>query len=169
MKAGRISFLSGIFAPFMAFAANEGVPSYYQTSAAPNANQVAYGSYANSGYTKYVGKSGSKQVVGTRTQTYQVPRPQYIPAYTGGMTTNGIAMPVAAEPATTMYAGYTRRFADFEFETGVNSILEWDDMVWNELYVGARHNFTLRDFDLSVFGEYAYGKMAHGGLAMDYD
>ena len=169
MKARKSLFLSGIFAPFVAFAANEGVPSYYQTSAAPTANQVAYGEYANQGYTKYVGKSGVKQVVGTRTQTYQVPRVQNVPTYMGGMTANGIAMPAATEPATTMYAGYARRFADFEFETGVNSILEWDDMVWNELYFGARHNFSLRDFDLSVFGEYRYGDMSHGGLAMDYD
>lgn len=168
MKARTISFLSGIIAPFAAFAANEGVPTYYQTSSAPNANQTAYGQYANQGYTKYVGKSGTKQVVGSRSYSYQVPRAQ-MPNIAGTMTANGIAMPMAAEPATTIYAGYSRRFADFEFETGVNSILEWDDMVWNEIRVGARHNFSLRDFDLSVFGEYAYGDMSHGGLSMDYD
>ncbi|MBQ8255902.1 MAG: hypothetical protein IJY99_02980 [Alphaproteobacteria bacterium] len=168
MKARTISFLSGIFAPLVAFAANEGVPTYYQTSSAPNANQTGYGQYANQGYTKYVGKSGTKQVVGSRTYSYQVPRAQ-MPNIAGTMTANGIAMPMGSEPATTMYAGYSRRFADFEFETGVNSVLEWDDMIWNEIRVGARHNFSLRDFDLSVFGEYAYGDMSHGGLSMDYD
>lgn len=168
MKARTISFLSGIFAPLVAFAANEGVPVYYQTSSAPNANQTGYGQYANQGYTKYVGKSGSKQVVGSRTYSYQVPRAQ-VPNIAGTMTANGIAMPMGSEPATTIYAGYSRRFADFEFETGVNSVLEWDDMIWNEIRVGARHNFSLRDFDLSVFGEYAYGDMSHGGLSMDYD
>ena len=168
MKAGTISFLSGIFAPLAAFAVNEGVPSYYQTAAAQNANQTAYGRYASQGYTKYVGQSGNKQVVGSRSYSYQVPHAQ-VPTIMGTMTANGIAMPPETEPATYIYAGYARRFADFEFETGVNSILEWDDMVWNEIRVGARHNFSLRDFDLSVFGEYAYGNMSHGGLSMDYD
>ena len=169
MKAGKVSFLSLIFAPFVAFAANEGVPSYYQTQSAPNANQASYGRYVDQGYTKYVGQSGNKQVVGSRTYSYQVPRPAQMPTFSGTMTANGIAMPASSEPATTVYAGYSRRFSDFEFETGVNSILEWDDMVWNEIRVGARHNFSLRDFDLSVYGEYAYGDMSHGGLSMDYD
>lgn len=170
MKAKAISFLSGIFAPLAALAANEGVPSYYQTESAPNANQLSYGQYADQGYTKYVGKSGNKQVVGSRTYSYQVPRPQVqAPVFTGTMTPNGIAVPAESEPATSIYAGYSRRFADFEFETGVNSILEWDDMIWNEIRVGARHNFSLRSFDLSIYGEYAYGDMSHGGLSMDYD
>ena len=168
MKAGAISFLSGFFAPLAVFAANEGVPSYYQTAAAQTANQAAYGQYAAQGYTKYVGQSGNKQVVGSRTYSYQVPRVQ-MPTMMGTMTANGVAMPMQSEPATHIYAGYSRRFADFEFETGVNSILEWDDMIWNEIRVGARHNFSLRDFDLSVFGEYAHGTMASGGLSMDYD
>ena len=169
MKAGIISFLSVIAAPIVAFSANEGVPSYYQNAPSQNANQSAYQQYARQGYTKYVGQSGSKQVVGSRTYSYQVPKPQPLPTIMGTMTPNGIALPAEAEPATYMYAGYSRRFSDFEFKTGVNSILEWDDMVWNEIRVGARHNFSLRDFDLSVYGEYAYGKMSHGGLSMDYD
>ena len=168
MKAGVISFLSGIFAPFAVFAANEGVPSYYQTSASPNANQLSYGRYANQGYTKYVGQGGVKQTVGTRTYTYQAPRVQ-MPTVFGTMTPNGIALPPEAESKTTVYAGYARRFADFEFETGVNSILEWDDMIWNEIQVGARHNFSLRNFDMYLYGQYAYGNMSHGGLSMDYD
>ena len=168
MKAGVLSFLSGIFAPLAAFAVNEGVPSYYQTATAKNANQAAYGQYANRGYTKYVGQVSDKQVVGSRSYSYQVPRTQ-MPTIMGTMTTNGVAMPMDSEPATHIYAGYSRRFADFEFETGVNSILEWDDMLWNEIYVGARHNFSLRDFDLSVYGEYSHGSLSHGGLSMDYD
>ena len=168
MKARTLSFITGIFAPFAVYAANEGVPSYYQTASAPTANQRSYGEYATQGYTKYVGKSGSKQVVGTRTYSYQTPRVS-VPGYTGAMTANGIALPPASEPSTSIYAGYSRRFADFEFETGVNSILEWDDMIWNEIRVGARHNFSLRDFDMYIYGEYAYGDMSHGGLSMDYD
>ena len=172
MRKGLISFLSAFFAPFVAFAANEGVPTYYQTAQATNANQIGYGKYAAQGYTKYVGASGNKQTVGSRTYTYQVPRQQpqvSAPQYIGAMTTNGIAMPVDSEPATHIYAGYARRFADFQFETGVNSILEWDDMILNEITVGARHNFSLRNFDMTAYGEYTYGNVASGGLSMDYD
>ena len=106
MKARSILFLSGIFAPLAAFAANEGVPAYYQTSSAPTANQMAYGQYADQGYTKYVGKSGNKQVVGSRSYSYQVPRPQVQePTFVGTMTANGIAIPAEMEPATAMYVG----------------------------------------------------------------
>lgn len=168
MRKSLVSFLSGIFAPVAAFAVNEGVPSYYQTNRAPNANQAAYSSYANQGYTKYVGQSGNKQIVDTRTYSYQVPR-QSMPQMGGGMTTNGIALPSDAQPSTSIYAGYARRFADFEFKTGVNSVLEWDDMVFDEIGVGARHNFSLRDFDMFAYAEYTYGKLNHGGMSMDYD
>lgn len=169
MRIRSIALLSGILAPFAAFAVNEGVPSYYQTYTT-NANQQGYNQYANQGYTKYVGQSGQKQVVGTRSYTYQVPRP-IVPAQqtiTGAMTTNGIAL-VEEENKTHVYAGYSRRFADFEFETGVNSILEWDDMIFNEINVGARHTFSLRNFDLFAYADYSYGKMESGGLSMDYD
>ncbi len=168
MKISTVSLLLGIFAPMAAFAASEGVPSYYQTGSAPNANQAAYGQYANAGYTKYVGQSGSKQVVGSRSYSYQVPR-QTVPTIAGTMTTNGIALPPSDEHRTTIYAEYSRRFADFEFETGVNSILEWDDMVFNEIGVGAQHNFSVRDFDMFAYGKYTYGSLDHGGLSMDYD
>ena len=171
MRKSVFSFLSLFLAPFVASAANEGVPSYYQTQRAINANQTGYNQYASQGYTKYVGSSGNAQVVGSRTYSYQVPRQSqmYLPQYGGAMTTNGIAVPVESEPATSVYAGYARRFADFQFETGVNSILEWDDMILNEITVGARHNFSLRDFDLSAYGEYSHGEISHGGLSMDYD
>lgn len=170
MRKGVFAFLAGFLAPWAGFAANEGVPSYYQTKTAPTANEIAYGKYAEQGYTKYVGKSGGKQKLGSRTYSYQVPRPVVQqPMPYGVMTANGIAMPPESEPSTSIYAGYTRRFADFEFETGVNSVLEWDDMVFNEITVGARHNFSLRNFDMFAFAEYSYGNLSHGGLSMDYD
>ena len=181
MKTGEIAFLAAFLAPFAAFAANEGVPSYYQTARAPTANSVAYGQYSNMGYTKYVGQSGQKQVVGTTTQTYRVPRAQvptissspssYYSGYSANstMTANGVAVPPEDEPATTVRAGYSRRFADFQFKTGVNSVLEWDDMVFNEINVGAQHNFTLRGFDLFAYADYSYGMMESAGLSMDYD
>ncbi|MCM1293996.1 MAG: hypothetical protein NC311_00335 [Muribaculaceae bacterium] len=168
MKTSLKVILSGIFAPVAAMAANEGVPSYYQMYGNQTANQAAYGSYANQGYTKYVGQSGSKQIVDSRTYSYQVPR-QTAPTIGGTMTANGIAIPVADAPATSIYAGYTRRFADFQFKTGVNSVLEWDDMVFNEIEVGAQHNFSLRNFDMFAYASYAYGMLDHGGLSMDYD
>ena len=173
MKAGILSFLSGILAPLAVLAANEGVPSYYQTQSAPTANQMSYNRYANRGYTKFVGSSGSKQNIGSRSYSYQVPRQmpaQYMmPTFAGTMTANGVAVPPDTEPSTSISVGYSRRFADFEFETGVNSILEWDDMIWNEINIGARHNFSLRNFDMYMYGQYSYGTMSHGGLSMDYD
>ena len=171
----KIAFLAAFLAPFVASAANEGVPSYYQVSPTITANRAAYGQYANMGYTQYVGQSGQKQIVGTTSYTYQVPRAQ-VPtvtntsyATTSTMTANGVAMPIESEPATTVHAGYSRRFADFQFKTGVNSVLEWDDMIFNEINVGAQHNFTLRGFDLFAYADYTYGDMASGGLSMDYD
>lgn len=154
--------------PFVANAANEGVPAYYQDNSYVTANQAAYGSYRQQGYTKYVGQSGNKEVVGNRSYSYQVERPQ-VPKFEGIMTANGIAIPASSEPATTLGLKYTRRFADFEFVTGVNSRLEWDDMVYNEIGVDVQHNFSLRNFDMFVYGEYAMGFMSHGGLSMDYD
>lgn len=177
MKARFYIFLSGVLLPLAAMAANEGVPSYYQTKKEANANQIGYGEYSKQGYSKYVGTSGGKQVVGTRSTSYQVPRATATTTSTdvlsysaaGTMTTNGIALPAESEHRTNIYAGYSRRFADFEFKTGVNSVLEWDDMVFNEINVGAQHNFSLRNFDMFVYGQYAYGDMSHGGLSMDYD
>ena len=183
MRTGEIAFLAAFLAPFAAFAANEGVPSYYQTAPTITANRAAYGQYSNMGYTQYVGQSGQKQIVGTTTSTYQVPRakiptissnPSVYQNYSGYvnngmMTANGVAIPMENEPATAMYAGYSRRFADFQFKTGVNSVLEWDDMVFNEINLGAQHNFTLRNFDLFAYADYTYGDMSSAGLSMDYD
>ncbi|HIS70538.1 MAG TPA: hypothetical protein IAD02_00925 [Candidatus Enterousia intestinigallinarum] len=166
MNTGRIAFLCGILVPFAAIASNEGVPSYYQTNNTTTVNQAAYGKYASQGYTQYVGQSGNKQIVGSQTTSYQVPR-QTVPTIAGTMTANGIAMPV--ENNTTLWAGYTRRFADFEFKTGVNSVLEWDDMVFDEIGVGLQHNFSIRSFDMFATAEYSMGFMSHGGMSMDYD
>lgn len=184
MRTGGIAFLLAFWAPFTVFASNEGVPSYYQTPSATTSNRAAYGKYANMGYSQYVGQSGQKQIVGTNTYSYSVPRAQminpvnssatlinggYVSAANGTFTANGIALPVENEPATNVYAGYSRRFADFQFKTGVNSVLEWDDMIFNEINVGARHNFSLRNFDMFAYADYAYGEMEKGGLSMDYD
>ncbi len=166
MKNTFLAFFCLFAASSACFASNEGVPSYYSNNTTMNANRAAYSKYKNYGYTKYVGNSGKKQIVSSKSYSYQVPRAQ-LPTYTGSMTTNGIAEPSTHK--TTFYADYSRRFADFEFKTGVNSILEWDDMVFNEINVGAKHVFDIHGFDLAVYGGYTYGKMAGGGLSMDYD
>ncbi len=168
MKISNLGFLLGIFVPFAAIAANEGVPSYYhKTGEAQNANQANAQYYKDQGFTDYIGQSGKKTVLGTSTYSYDVPVSNvgYLPQ--GTMTTNGISMPV--ETGTDFEIGYTRRFADFQFKTGVNSILEWDDMIFNEIEVGINHDFALSDLDLFVTAGFSYGSMSHGGLSMDYD
>jgi len=175
MKKNSLFFLCA-FVPHLVYAAsNEGVPSYYADTGYPNANQIGYGKYQNYGYSQYVGPSGQKQVIGSQQYSYLIPHQEQTivfesPTYEkrGAKTTNGIAKPTN-EHNTTIYGGYSRRFADFEFKTGVNSILEWDDMLFNELNVGVKHVFDIRGFDLAVYGDYTYGRMSGGGLSMDYD
>jgi len=156
--------------PLSCLASNEGVPSYYAAEPAMNANKAAFGKYQRQGYTKYVGNTGKKQIVSRQTYSYDVPRQTYTNVYknAGAATANGVAKP-ADENNTTISAGYSHRFADFEFQTGVNSILEWDDMIFNEINVGLKHVFDIHGFDLSVYGQYTRGEMASGGLSMDYD
>ena len=173
MNTKFLSVFWGIAIPLSCWASNEGVPSYYSSGPTMNANRAAYSKYQRQGYTKYVGNTGKKQVVSRTTYSYDVPRQTYedvltTTSTTGAMTTNGIAKP-ANEHNTSIYAGYSRRFADFEFKTGVNSILEWDDMLFNEINVGVKHIFDINGFDLSVFGDYAQGELSSGGLSMDYD
>lgn len=166
MRKDIITILLGI-CTFPALASNEGVPSYYQNNNAMTMNRAGYANYQGRGYTNYVGSSSTKQVVGSNTYTYNVPVAQS--GYAGMMTANGISKAASDENGFHVYGGVGRRFADFQFTTAVNSILEWDDMIFNEFTVGGRYNFTLRNFDLMAFGEYTYGDMASGGLSMDYD
>ena len=170
MRKGNIAILLGICASFPALASNEGVPSYYQMPM--NCPGCANTNNAYNNYTTYVssaGVPGYRQVVGTNSYTYRVPNAQSMVPYSGMMTANGIAVPASDNRGFYAYGGYGRRFADFQFTTSVNSILEWDDMIFNELTVGGRYNFTVRNFDMVAFGEYTYGRMSSGGLSMDYD
>ena len=170
MRTRFLSVLCGIVMPLSCFASNEGVPSYIANQRTPNANRNAFGKYQKYGYTDYVGNTGKKQIVASRNYSYDVPRQNYLPknASNGTMTANGIAKPVN-ERNTSIYAGYSRRFADFEFKTGVNSVLEWDDMIFNEINAGVNHVFDMNGFDLGVYAHYTHGEMASGGLSMDYD
>lgn len=169
MKASFLAFLCMIAAPLCGFASNEGVPTYYNSGVAKNANRNAYAKYQRYGYTNYVGNSGKKQVIASNNYSYKVPRDPYSQyPYNGVMTPNGIATPVS-NYKTSVYANYIRRFADFEFATGVNSILEWDDMIFNEINIGLKHVFDVHNFDLLAYADYSYGKLSSGGLSMDYD
>jgi hypothetical protein len=166
MNLKYFSVLVGIFAPCAAFAASEGVPIYYKNSDPGKELSATYGGNGASG--SYVGQNSQKQVIAQRTYSYQVPAP-VAPAISGTMTPNGIAMNPNAEPAWVLSADYARKYAYFQFETGVNSILKWNDMIFNEIGVNARYNFNIRNVDMMVFGEYRYGTMGDGGLSMDYD
>lgn len=167
MRKDLFTVLLGICASTAAVASNEGVPSYYQQNAT-SMNRAGYGAYQNRGYTNYTG-AGSKQVLSSKSYSYNVPSAIQAPAYQGVMTANGVSRAASDDNGFSVYAGYGRRFADFQFTTSVNSVLEWDDMMFNELTAGARYNFSVRNFDMMAFGEYTYGKMSSGGLSMDYD
>jgi hypothetical protein len=155
MKSALCVLCSVLFCAAGAGAASsEGTPVYYQNYGVGNQNV-------------YVGNQRQVQVIGQKAYEYQVPR-QLLPAEIGGaMTPNGVATDKLAP--WILSAEYTRRFADFEFKTGVNSVLEWDDMVFNEIGVRFDSNFTVKNYDLFAFGEYRMGRMSHGGLSMDYD
>ena len=170
MKTRFLSVLCGFVAPLACLASNEGVPSYYQSAAVPNANSRGYNNYQQYGYTRYVGNTGKRQVLSSQNYSYQVPSRRYAQTnmVNGTMTTNGVATAVD-DNATKVYAGYSRRFADFEFRTGVNSILEWDDMFFNEINLGIKHIVDVRGFDFALVGDYTHGEYVSGGLSMDYD
>jgi len=164
MKNKFLVFLCSITASSASFAAVGVVrPAQYQNA---NGGRVVYNTSQNYTYPQYVGNSSQRQVTTSRTYSYPVAR-QQLPSYPGTTTTNGIAQPV--DKKTSVYAWFGRRFADFKFTTGVNSILEWDDMIFNEVNVGMKHIFDVQGFDLALYGEYTYGKLESGGMSMDYD
>ena len=92
MKNTFLAFLCSFAASSACFASNEGVPSYYSNNSGMNANRAAYSKYQNYGYTKYVGNSGTKQILSSKNYSYQVPR-AYVPNYAGSMTANGVSQP----------------------------------------------------------------------------
>ena len=140
----------------------EGVPIYYaDLQNSSNSTDVYY----QNNYVRGMNNSGQRQVIGTNITSYKVPKikNEFDPSR---FTANGIS---GTEKSTSVYGHYTRRFADFVFVTGVNSILEWDDMILNEIGASAKHNFNVRNFDLFVFGDYKYGNVEKAGFSMDYD
>jgi hypothetical protein len=158
-----------LVAPLSVFA-REGTPSYYNNNR--GSGQYYQGAATQQPYTNpnvYVGNQGTRPIVGQQSYSYQVPR-QNNPLLNGTMTPNGINAPIDNNPYDLVVsADYTRRFADFQFETGVQSVLEWDDMIVNEIGFKVEKDFNLRGYDMFAYGQYAYGKMSSGGLSMDYD
>ncbi|MCL1786279.1 MAG: hypothetical protein FWG39_04005 [Alphaproteobacteria bacterium] len=149
-----IPLFLGICLPIVAHAAREGTP-------------IWYGQPARS-------TTSGNQIVGQREFVYQVPRapapqqqPIFVPNSLGTMTPAGIGF--TQQPDWLVSADYTRRFAEFEFKTGVNSILKWNDMIIDEVGIRVDHNFNLRDVNLFAYGEYRVGNVSSGGLSMDYD
>ena len=157
--------------PLAVFAANVGSSVGQITAAVPEGTPQYY----SAGYqpTQATQTFDSKTIVGQRTYTYQVPStpPQYLPTNqqysTTGPTAVGIGMPTL--PDWIISADYGRQFANFEFKTGVNSILKWNDMLLNTINLNVQHNFSVKDYDLFINAEYGYGKVAGGGMSMDYD
>ncbi len=140
-----------VFCVFGANAASrEGTPVYYQTQT-----------------PKYVGNQKQVQTINQRSYTYQVPRQQSASDFNGKMTPAGIS--TGDLPPWVLSLDYGRRFSNFEFKTGVNSVLKWDDMVFNEIGVRVDSNFNVKNYDLFAYGEYSMGSMANGGFSMDYD
>ena len=147
-----------ILAAPVALFAREGTPSYYYNGG---------GAYAQQQPSNVYRSPSSLPVVSQRTYSYQVPSDSSMTS--GNMTPNGISTPQTDQQPWKLSAVYTREFADFQFETGVQSILEWDDMIINKIGFIAEKDFTVRNYDLFVRGEYSFGKMSSGGLSMDYD
>lgn len=171
MKVKFILSLLGICAPLAAFSASrEGVPSYYNSAANYGTQKsVSNAVYTNNGvHSSYVGQNNQKKVVGQRSYSYDVYSPQQ-PTVTGTITPNGVAINPADEPNFVLAVDYARKYAKFGFQTGVNSRLEWNDMIFNEIGVNAQYNFDVRGVDMFAFGEYRYGSLGDHGLSMDYD
>ncbi|MGI5846196.1 MAG: hypothetical protein ACOX7D_03385 [Alphaproteobacteria bacterium] len=135
-------------------APREGTPVYYNNRSV-NRSPV------------YVGSQRQLPSINQRDYTYYVPR-QKLPSDLGSATTPaGVA--TGKTPPWILSLDYGRRFANFEFKTGVNSILKWDDMIFNEITARVESNFNIKNYDLFAYGEYGVGNMAGGGFSMDYD
>ncbi len=167
----KIKFLAvslGFLSPIAAIAAREGVPVYYQNSAGSAGGNNVQANDSGAVSANYIGQSGQRYILGQRSYVYQQSAATSPQTY-GTMTPNGIAMPSTSDPDWVLSADYTQRYASFNFKTGVNSILEWNDMVMQEIGVDARYNFQIRNFDAFAVGEYRVGTLSHGGKSIDYD
>jgi len=162
MRKRFFGFLAVLFIPFAAHG-REGTPVYYD-NAYPAQYQRAPSAYMNQNV--YVGTMPQRQIIGQRSYTYQTPRSNN-PIANGTMTANGVSLPRSDDLVIT--AEFRRKYADFRFETGVQSILEWDGMVVNEIALHIEKDFVLRDYDVFAYAEYATGTVGGGGMSMDYD
>jgi hypothetical protein len=151
IKSTFLTVCSLVFCAVGANAASrEGTPMYYQGQS-----------------PAYVGNQKQIQSINQRNYTYQVPRQQLPSDFGSAMTPAGVS--TGKQAPWVLSLDYGRRFANFEFKTGVNSVLKWDDMIFNEIGVRADSNFNVKNYDLFAYGEYRMGSMASGGFSMDYD
>ena len=102
MRKDLVTILLGFCASVPAMASNEGVPSYYQKNAT-TMNRAGYGSYQDRGYQNYV-TPGSKQVVSSKTTTYNVPTVT-TPTNRGATTKNGVSRAASDENGLSVYGG----------------------------------------------------------------
>ncbi|MCL2629736.1 MAG: hypothetical protein FWD33_03580 [Alphaproteobacteria bacterium] len=170
----RISLiLAAVLAPVCASNAREGTPFYYQNFGQGQQFTVRQNPAGPQGQPIIVGNQPGRSVVGQNvtSEVFTVPR-----AGSGGgigvpggdhFTPFGVAFPPPND--WTVYGIAGRRFADFSFKTGVNSILKWDDMVFNDLGIGLRRDFSVGEYDMFLFGEYTRGSYVSGALSYDYD
>jgi hypothetical protein len=161
--------LVGILMPVMSAHSREGTPLYYQNYA-PQQNFNVYQNPRNP-YAQpvMVGNQPSRAIVGqsSSSQVIAIPRDR-TKDWQQYMTPNGVALQKPTDWEAYAFTG--RRFSNFQFETGVQSILKWDDMVWNELGAGLKRDFKMQDYDLFAFGEYTQGTfVSAGGHSYDYD
>lgn len=133
----------------------EGTPIYY------NKQRTDYSNYTKISHNTYVGSKNTDLILSRKEYSYKMPKSE------DEILNGGVSL--FNKHKTNVYAKYSRVFADFQFETGVKSVLEWDDMLINEIKVGVKRDFEVRDFDMFTFAEYSVGKVQYGGMSMDYD
>jgi len=163
MRVKLATLLILLALPSIAVSAREGVPFFYQNQWS-QANQYDFRVNSTNGF---VGQTQGPHVIGQNVQSFQIPRATN-PMATGHMTPNGIAKHRSGDEFV-LSASYSKQFAQFTFYTGVNSILNWSDMIFDVITLRAERDFKLRGYELFAFGEYSFGDMVSGGMSFDFD
>ncbi|MBN1783425.1 MAG: hypothetical protein JW812_00470 [Alphaproteobacteria bacterium] len=165
--------LMGGFFASSAQAVEEGYPVYYNAYA----SDASCYSYDNRGVCNQRGSM--HQAYRQSTQSTRVSKREGYKKFTEKRPEKQLDLGI--------WAG--RRFADFEYQLNfgysynssdythegpavsksAGSILEWDDMIFNEIGITARKDFQYDKYPLFVFGEYKQGKLAKSGDSRDDD
>ncbi|MHA1540526.1 MAG: hypothetical protein ACTSXL_05685 [Alphaproteobacteria bacterium] len=180
-----------------AFAVQEGYPIYYNSYtknpqcnsyedgkciAPMQNNYMQGGQYSQTQGGQYSQQRSQNYSSSQRTETKKTKRVSKQAGYEKFTKNKG-----EKEIELGIWAG--RRFADFEYQLNfgysynsgnythqgpavskpAGSILEWDDMIFNELGITARKDFKYKKYPLFVFGEYKQGKLEKSGDSRDDD